>query len=70
MKVSDIVVLLALSAIAEAQWAAAARNLYQPIILSLGAVFTTFQSKENSEGVNEGWDGPIRFDNIRARNKK
>ena len=49
MKISDIFVLLALSAIAEAQWAVAARGLYQPVILSIGAIFTAINSMSKSE---------------------
>ena len=33
-------VLYALSEITQGQWAAAARNLYQPILLSFGAAFS------------------------------
>ena len=49
MKISDIIVLFALNAIAEGQWAAAARGIYQPIALSFGALFTVINSKSKSE---------------------
>ena len=46
MKLSSVLVLLALSAIAEGNmFAAAARGLYQPIILSIGAVFVALNEK-------------------------
>ena len=47
MKLSSILVLIALSAIAHGNmFAAAARGLYQPIILSIGAVFATIDQKK------------------------
>ena len=53
MKISDIFVLFALNAIAEGQWAAAGRGLYQPIALSIGAIFTVINSKSESEDGND-----------------
>ena len=49
MKILDIVVLLALSAIAEGQWAAAARGIYQPIVLSVGTVFAAMNIKSQDD---------------------
>ena len=50
MQISGILVLFALSAIVEAQWVAAARNLYQPVILSVGAAFAFMNDKANTDG--------------------
>ena len=47
MKISFILVLFTLSTIAKGQWAAAARELYKPIILSAGTIFAATKSKEN-----------------------
>ena len=44
-----IFVLFAMSAIAEGMWAAAARGLYQPILLSVGTVFAAFNSKSSGD---------------------
>ena len=44
MKLKVLFTLFVLSAIAEGQWAAAARGLYQPIALSVGTVFTAVYS--------------------------
>ena len=49
MKLKFIFVLFALSATAQAQWAVAARGLYQPVLLSIGAIFTAIHSKSKSE---------------------
>ena len=49
MELKFIFALFALFAIVEGQWAATARGLYQPIALSIGAVFTVMNSKSNSE---------------------
>ena len=54
MQISGILVLFALSAIAEAQWAAAARNLYQPVILSVGTAFAFMNGKVNTDGLTVG----------------
>ena len=55
-----IFALFALSAIVEGQWAAAARGLYQPVILSIGAVFTAFNVKKKTkiigEDINDDWE--------------
>ena len=50
MKIESIFVLFALSAIAEGQFAAAARGLYQPVILSVGAAFAFFSDKSEVDG--------------------
>ena len=60
MKLSDIFVLfalIALIAIVEGQFAAAARGLYQPILLSVGTVFTAMNSisKEDYSGWTAKW---------------
>ena len=60
MKISKILVLLALSAIVEGNILAAARGLYQPIILSIGAIFAAIDQKVEpilkEQSVWE-WDG-------------
>ena len=46
MNAKKVIVLLALSTIVEgAMWAAAARGLYQPIILSVGALFAAIDQQ-------------------------
>ena len=56
MKITDIfVVLFALSAIAQGQWAAAARNFYQPILLSFGAAYS-FISSDKVEADSFRWN--------------
>ena len=45
MKIITMFVLFAMIEIAQGQLAAAARNLYQPIILSFGTVFAFFDKK-------------------------
>ena len=50
MKISGILILFALSAIVEGQWAAAARGFYQPLILSFGAAFAFMNDKVESDG--------------------
>ena len=47
--ISGILVLFTLSAIAQAQLFAAARGLYQPIILSLGAAYSFIASNNFEE---------------------
>ena len=54
LKITTILVLFLLSAIAYGQWAAAARNLYQPVLLSFGAAFS-FISSENTEADSFKW---------------
>ena len=49
MKIESIFVLFALSAIAEGQFAAAARGLYQPVLLSVGAAFAFFSDKSKED---------------------
>ena len=48
--ISGILVLFVLSAIAEGQLAVAARGLYQPIILSLGAAIAFLNDKADTDG--------------------
>ena len=55
MKIITIFVLIAMSEIAKGQWAAAARNLYQPILLSFGATFSLFVSDNKYETNGFGW---------------
>ena len=51
--ISKVFLVLSLSAIVKGQWAAAARELYQPIILSLGAAYTFLTS---IKGVEDEFD--------------
>ena len=51
MKISSIFVLFILSAIAKANWAAAARGIYQPVILSVGTAFAFMNGKVNTDGL-------------------
>ena len=44
MQFSGIFILFALSTIVQGQWAAIARDLYQPIILSVGTVIAAINS--------------------------
>ena len=44
MQISGILILFALSLIVEGQWAAVAKDLYKPIILSVGTVFAAINS--------------------------
>ena len=44
--IPSVFLLFALSAIVEGQWVAAARELYQPIILSIGAAYTFIASNK------------------------
>ena len=56
MKVSDILILIALKqSVAGAIFAAAARGLYQPIILSIGAVFASFNRNEQPNHIISNW---------------
>ena len=56
MKVSDILILIALKqSVAGAFFAAAARGLYQPIILSIGAVFATLNQNEQPNFLYNDW---------------
>ena len=58
MKIESILVLFTLSAIAEGQLSAAARGLYQPVILSVGAAFAFFSDKSEADGQKWGeWMG-------------
>ena len=50
MKVLSILIIFALSAIAYGQFAAAARGLYQPVILSIGTVLTAMNSVSSDDG--------------------
>ena len=59
MQIQVIFVLFAMSAFTEGQWAAAARGLAQPIILSIGTVFTALKFSDNK--LKEGED-PFSFD--------
>ena len=55
MKITYIFILLALSGIAWGQWAAAARNFYQPILLSFGAAFS-FMASDKVETDSFKWN--------------
>ena len=44
--IPGVFIIFALSAIVEGQWVAAARELYQPIILSVGAAYTFIASNK------------------------
>ena len=50
MKISGIIVLFAISTIAEGQWAAAARGFYQPMIMSFGTAFAFMNDKVETDG--------------------
>ena len=54
MKIAFIFVLFALSAIAQGQWAAAARGIYQPILLSFGAAFS-FMASDKVDADSSRW---------------
>ena len=74
MKLSGILVLFALIATVEGQWAAAARGLYQPILLSVGTVFTVINSinKDESEdkSIYTSAQNKEREEEIKAREEE
>ena len=55
MKITGIFVLFVLSEIAKGQLAAAARNFYQPILLSFGAAFS-FIASDKAEADSYKWN--------------
>ena len=55
MKITAIFVLFTLSAIAQGQWVAAARNFYQPVILSVGAAFSFMASDRFETDSSSRW---------------
>ena len=65
MKITSILVLFALLEIAKGQLIAAARGLYQPILLSFGAAASFFASdKVDTDGDNWSWKNWKWMDNI------
>ena len=54
MKITTILVLFALSAIAQGQLAGAARGLLEPIVLTLGAAFT-FMASDKVDADSSKW---------------
>ena len=78
MKLLCIIVLFALSVIVEGTLLAAARSLFQPVLLSFGAVFTAIMSEkyDQSKSGHYEWDenreeyvktGPFQEDHNKAR---
>ena len=55
MKITSILVLFTLSAFACGQFAVAARNIYQPILLSFGAAIS-FIASDKVEADSFGWN--------------
>ena len=55
MKITALLIIFALSEIAQGQWAAAARNLYQPVLLSFGAA-VSFISSDKVEADSFSWN--------------
>ena len=53
MKSKVIFTLFVLIAIADGQWAAAARGMYQPVALSIGTVFTAVSMSSSENGESE-----------------